>query len=62
MTKLLIKIENKYIKCRNIKWADVIKLFWNKDVRKNKFRTEERTECPVYIIENNSKNQKQSFL
>ena len=31
-------------------------------VRKNTFRTEERTECSLYIIENNFKNQKQSFL
>ena len=38
------------------------KLFWNKYVRKNTFRTEERTEWAWYIIENNSKNQKQSFL
>ena len=62
MTELLIKMENKHIQRHIIKWVDVIKLFWNKYVRKNTFWTEERTECAWYIIENNSKNQKESFL
>ena len=31
------RMENKYIKCHIAKWADVIKLFWNKYVQKNKF-------------------------
>ena len=56
------KMENKHIKCRIVKWYNVIELFWNKYVQKNVFQTEERTKCAWYIIENYSKNQKQSFL
>ena len=41
MIELLIKIENKHTKCHIFKLPDVIKLFWNKYVRKNAFRTEE---------------------
>ena len=41
MTKLLIKMENKHIKCHIVKWANVINLFWNKYVWKNAFWTEE---------------------
>ena len=38
------------------------KMFWNKYVQKYIFWTKECTECPWYIIENNSKNQKELFL
>ena len=30
-------MENEHIKCRIIKWANVIKLFWNKYIQKNTF-------------------------
>ena len=62
MTKPLTKMKNKYIKCHIVKWANLIKLFWNKYVWKNSLRIEERSKCSWYIIENYSKNQKQSFL
>ena len=93
MTKPVLKMMNKQIKRHIIKWANVIKLFWNKyvwkmhyelknvqnvlydllwrkwillnyknDVLKNALWTEERSKCSWYIIENYSKNQKQSFL
>ena len=39
--ELPIKIENKYIKYIIMKWAIVIKMFWNKYGQKN--WTEERT-------------------
>ena len=55
-------MDNKHIKCHIIKWADVIKLLWNKYIQKNASGTEERTGCDWYVIENNSKNHKQSFL
>ena len=62
MIELPIKMNNTNIKYFIMKWAVVIKLFLNKYVQKNTFLTEERTECAWCIIENNSKNQKQSFL
>ena len=62
MAELLIKMDNKNIKFRIIKCANNIKLFLNNYVQKNKFWTEERTKCAWYIIENNSKNMKQSFI
>ena len=34
MTKPLIKMKNKHIKCHIVKWANVNKLFWNKYVWK----------------------------
>ena len=62
MTKLQIKMQNKHIKGEIVKWANIIKLFWNKYAQKNEFWTEERTKWSWYMIENYSKNQKQSFL
>ena len=62
MTNLLIKMENKHIKCHIFKWANVVKLFWNKYAQKKAFLNEERTKCSWYFIENYFKNQKQSFL
>ena len=62
MTKPLIKMKNKNIKCHIVKWANVIKMFWTEYVRKNEFQTEDRTKFSCYNIENYSDNQKQSIL
>ena len=62
MTELTIKMENKHIKYHIFKLANVIKMFWNKYVPKKSSLTEECTKCAWYIIENYSKNQKQSSL
>ena len=45
MTELPNKMKKKHIKYNIVKYADVIKLFLNKYVKKNTCRTEERTEC-----------------
>ena len=55
MTKPPIKMMNKHIKCNIVKWANVIKLLWNKYVQKYTLWTEERSKCSWYIIENYSK-------
>ena len=60
MIEIPIKMENTIIKYHIMKWAVVIKLFWNKHKQKITLQTEERTQCAWYIIENNSKNKKQS--
>ena len=43
MTELPIKMESTHIKYHIMKWAVVIKLFWNKYVGKNTFWTEDST-------------------
>ena len=50
MTKPLIKIMNKHIKCHIVKLANVIKLFWNKYVWKDALWTEKGLKCSRYII------------
>ena len=62
MNEQELKLINKHIKCHIVKWANDIKIFWNKYVRKNAFRTEERSKCSWYIIDNYYKIKKQSFL
>ena len=44
MAELPNKMKNKPIKYVRMNKADIIKLFWNKYVRKNTCQTEERTE------------------
>ena len=62
MTELLIKMENKHI-LNAILLSELMSLNCSEisTYKKSTFRTEERTECDWYIIENSYKNQKSIF-
>ena len=45
MIGIPIKMKNTQIRYFIMKWADVIKLFWNKYVQKITCQTKERIEC-----------------